>query len=183
MLLLLFSHQVMSDFSQPHGLQHVRLLCPSLSPRVCSSSYALNRWCHPTIPCPVAFLSSHLQSFPASGSFPVSQFFASGGQSIGASASASVLPKSIQGWFPLRLTGLISLLSKGLSRDFSNTTVQKHQFFSTLLSLLSSSNIHTWLLERPKPWLCRPLWAKWCLCFLTDCLGLSFLSWKEAIIF
>ena len=149
MLLLLFSHQVMSDFSQPHGLQHVRLLCPSLSPRVCSSSYALNRWCHPTIPspwCPPLLPPSIVSSVK---SFPMSQFFASGGQSIGASASASDLPKSILGWFPLRLTGFISLFSKGLSRDFSNTTVQKHQFFSTLLSLLSSSNIHTWLLERP----------------------------------
>ena len=149
MLLLLFSHQVMSDFSQPHGLQHIRLLCPSLSPRVCSSSYALNLWCHPTIPSPCCPPLLPPSIVPSIRSFPVSQFFTSGGQSIWASASASDLPKSILGWFPLRLTGLISLFSKGLSRDFSNTTVEKHQFFSTLLSLLSSSNIHTWLLERP----------------------------------
>ena len=180
---LLFSRQVTSNSLWPNGLPHTRLPCPSLSPRVCPSSCPLNRWCHPTISFSVALFSFCLQSYSASGSSPVSQPFASGSQNNRSSASASILPKSIWGWFPLRLTGLISLLSKGLSRDFSNTTVQKHQFFSTLLSLLSSSNIHTWLLERPKPWLCRPLWAKWCLCFLTDCLGLSFLSWKEAIIF
>ena len=149
LLLLLFSHQVMSDTSRPHGLQHTRLPCLSATPGDCSNSCPSSRWWYPTISSSVVPFSSCLQSSPASGSFPVSQFFASGGQSNGASASSSDLPKSIQGWFPLRLTGLISLLSKGLSRDFSNTTVQKHQFFSTLLSLLSSSNIHTWLLEPP----------------------------------
>ena len=119
-----------------------------------------NWWCHPTISSSVIPFSSHLHSFPASGSSPMSQFFASGGQSIGVSASASVLPISIQDWFPLGLTGWISLQSKGLSRVFSNITVQKHQFFSTQLSLKSNSHIHIWLLEKPQPWLDRPLLAK-----------------------
>ena len=112
-------------------MKHVRLCCPSLSPVVCSNSYPLSQWCHSTISSSVAPFSSCLQSFPASGSFPMSQFFASGGQSIGASASASVLPMTIQDWLPLGLTGLMSLQSKGLSRVFSNFTVQKHQFFGT----------------------------------------------------
>ena len=111
------------------------------------SSCSLNRWCHPTISSSVILFSSRLQSFSASGSFQ-SQFFASCGQSIGASASASILSMTIQGWFPLRLTGLISLLSKGLSRVFSSTTVQKHQFFRALPSLQTSSHICTCLLER-----------------------------------
>ena len=111
-----------------------RLLCPSLTPRAYSNSCPLHRWCHPTISSSVIPFS-HLQSFPASGSFPMSRFFTSGGQSIGVSASASVLPMNIQDRFPLRWTGLISLLSKGLSRVFSNTTVQKHQFFGAQLSL------------------------------------------------
>ena len=122
----------MSDCLPPHGLQHARLCCPSPSPRVCSNSCLLSRWCHPTISSSVAPFSSCLQSFPASGSFPVSQLFASGGQSIGASASASVLPMNIQDWFPLGLTGLISLLSQGFLRVFSSITVQKHLFFSLL---------------------------------------------------
>ena len=112
-----------------HGLQHARLLCPSPTPRVYSNSCPLSQWCHPTIPSSVVPFSSHLQSFPASGSFPMSQLFASGSQSIGVSASASVLPMNIQDWFPLGLTGWISLQSKGLSRDFSNTTVQKLKIF------------------------------------------------------
>ena len=116
-------------------------------------------WCHPTISSSVIPFSC-LQSFSASGSFPVSQFFASGGQSIGASASASVPPVNIQDWFPLELTGLISLQSKGLSRVFSNTTVQKHQFFSAQPSLWSNSHIHTGLLEKPQLWLSVPLLAK-----------------------
>ena len=128
---LLLSCSVMSDFLQPHGLQHTRLPCP-VSPRVCPDSWPLIRWCHPTISSSLVPFSSCLQSFPASGSFPMSQFFTSGGQSFG--ASASVLPVNIQGWFPLGLTGLISLLSKGLSRVFSSTTIQKHQ--SSVLSLL-----------------------------------------------
>ena len=111
--------------------------------------------------------------FLASGSFLMSWLFASGGQSIGASVSVSVLPMNIQGWFPLGLTGLICLLSKGLSRVFSNTTVQKHQFFSPQPSLRSNSHIHTWLLEKLWFWLYRLWLAKWCLCFLICCLGLS----------
>ena len=121
----------MSYSLQPHELQHARFPCPSPTPRTCSNSWPLSWWCHPTISSSVVPFSSCLQSFPASGSFQISQFFAWGDQSIGASASASVLPMNIQGWFPLGLTGLISLLSKGLSRVFSNTTVQKHQFFGT----------------------------------------------------
>ena len=124
-----FSHSVMSDSLQPHGLQHTRLPCPSPTPRACSNSCPSIQWCHPTISSSVVPLSSHLQSFPASGYFPMSQFFTSGGQSIGVSASASVLPKNIQDWFPLGLTDWISLQFKGPSRVFSNTTVQKHQFF------------------------------------------------------
>ena len=120
---------------RPHRLQHARLLCPSLSPEVCSASCPLSRWCHPTISYSVTCFSSCPQSFPASGSFPMSWFFTSGGQNIGVSGSASVLPMNTQDWFPLGLTGLISLQSKGLSRVFSNTTVQKHQFFGTQLSL------------------------------------------------
>ena len=146
---LLFRHHIMSNPLWPHGLQHTRLPCPSPSPGVCLSSCPLNRWCHPTISSSVTLFSFCLQSFLASGSFPMSQVFASGDQSIGASASAWVLPKSIRGWFPLKLTGLISLLSKGLSRVFCNTTVQKHQLFGALPSLSSSSYICPWRLERP----------------------------------
>ena len=130
-----FSCSVVSDSLQPHGLQHTRPPCPSPSPRVYSNSYPLSQWCHPTISSSVVPFSSCLQSFPASGSFPMSQFFTSGGQSIGISASASVLPMNIQNWFPLGWTGWISLQSKGLSRVFSNTTVQNHQFFGAQLSL------------------------------------------------
>ena len=129
---------VVSDSLRLRGLQHTRLPCPSLSPRACSNSCPLNRRCHPTILSSVVPFSSFLQSFPSSGSFPMSQFFTSGGQSIGVSASASVLPMNIQDWSPLGWTGLISLQSKGLSRVFSNTTVQKHQFFSAQLSLWSN---------------------------------------------
>ena len=119
----------------PHGLQHTWLPCRSPSPRVCSNSCSLSWWCYLIISSSEAPFSFCLQSFPASGSFPMSQLFASGGQSIGASASTSVLPMNIQGWFPLGLTGLISLQSKGLSRVFSSTTIRKHQFFSTQLSI------------------------------------------------
>ena len=147
--LVQFSCSVMSVSLRPHGLQHARLPCPSLAPGACSNSCPLNRWCHCTISSSVVLFSSRLQSFPASGSFPMSQFFTSGGQNIGALASASVLPMDIQEWLPLGLTGLMSLLSKGLSRVFSNTTVQKHHFFGPLLSLVSNSHIHTWLLEKP----------------------------------
>ena len=128
-----FSCSVLSDSLWPHGPQHTRFPCPSLTPGTCSDSQLSSQWCHPTISSSVVPVSSHLQSFPASGSFPLSQFFISGGQSIG--VSASVLPMNIQGWFPLDWTGWISLLSKGLSRVFSNTTVQKHQFFGAQLSL------------------------------------------------
>ena len=138
----------MSDSLQSHGLQHINLPCPSSSPTACSSSYPLNWWYHPIMSSSVIYFSSCLQNFSASGSFPLSQFFPSCGQSIRASSSASVLPMNIQHWFPLGLTGLISLKSKGLSKVFSNTTVHKHQFFSAQLSLWSSSHIHTWLLEK-----------------------------------
>ena len=130
-----FSHSVMSDSLRPHGLQHARPPCPSPTPGAYSDSCPLSRWCHPTISSFVIRFSSCVQSFAASGSFPMSQFFTSGGQSIGVSASASVLPMNIQGWSPLGWTGWISLQSKGLSRVFPNTTVQKHQFFWTQLSL------------------------------------------------
>ena len=131
-----------------HGLQHARLPCLSPTPRACSNSCPSSRWCHPTISSSVVPFSSCLQSFPASRSFPMSQFFAIGGQSIGVSASVWVLPVNIQDWFPLGLNGLISLQSKGLTRIFSNTTVQKYQFFTTQLSLWSKSYIHIWLLEK-----------------------------------
>ena len=128
-----FSHSVMSNSLWPHGLQHTRLPCLSPTPGACSNSCPLSQWCHPIISSSAIPFSSCLQSFPASGSFPVNQFFELGGQSIGASASASVLPINIQDWFPLSLTGLISLLSKGLSRVFSNPIVRKHQFFGVQL--------------------------------------------------
>ena len=150
----------MSDSLQPHGLQHDRLPCPSPTPQTCSNSRPLSWWCHPTNSSSVVLFSSCLQSFPASGSFQMSQFFTLRGQSIRVSASASVLPMNIQDWFPLGLTSLISLQMKGLSRIFSNTTVQKHQFFSTQLSLWSNSRIHMWLLEKPWLWLYRPLLTK-----------------------
>ena len=124
-----FSHSVMSNSLRPHGLRHTRLPFPSPTPGVYSNSYTLSQWCHPTISSSVVPFSSHLQSFPAPGSFQMSQFFASSGQSIGVSGSASVLPMNIQDWFPLGLTCLISLQSKGLSTVFSNTTVQNHQLF------------------------------------------------------
>ena len=123
----------MSDSLQPHGLQHTRLSYSSPIPRACSNSCPSSRWCRPTISSSVVPFSSCHQFFPASGSFPMSLFFASAGQSIGISASASVLPMNIQDWSPLGWTGWVSLQSKGLSRVFSNTTVQKHQFFSAQL--------------------------------------------------
>ena len=132
-----FSPSVMSNSLQLHGLQHARLPCPSPTPGAYSNSCPSSQWCHPTISSSVVPFSSCLQFFPASGSFPMSQFFASGGQSIGVSASASVLPMNIPGWFPLGLTGWISLQSKGLSRVFSSTTVWKHQFFGSQLWRLS----------------------------------------------
>ena len=161
----------MSNSLRPRGLQHARLPCSSPSPGVCANSCSLSWGCHPTISSSVVLFSSCLLSFPESGSFPMSRLFPSGGQSIGASALASVLLMNIQGWFPLGLIGLISLQSKVLSRIFSNTTVKKHQFFSAQPSLQSNSHIHTWLLEKPWLWLHRPLSAKWCVCFLICCLG------------
>ena len=130
----------MSNPLRPHGLQHTRLPCPSPTPGVYSNSCPLSQWCHPTILSSVVPFSSCPQSFPASGSFPMSQLFISGSQSIGISASASVLGMNTQDWSPLGWTGWISLQSKGLSRVFSNTTVQKHQFFGTQLSLWSNSH-------------------------------------------
>ena len=144
---MLFSLPVVSDSLQPHRLQHFRLPCPSPSPWACSNSCPLSQWCHPTISSSVVPFSSCLLSFPPSGSFLMSQLFTSGGQTIG--SSGSVLPMNIQDWFPLGLTGLISLQSKGLSRVFSNTTVQKHHFFGDQPSLWSNSHIPTWLLEKP----------------------------------
>ena len=135
---------------QPHGLQHARLPHPSPTPGAYSSSCPLSWWCHPTISSSIIPFSSRLQSFPASGSFPISQFFASGGLSIGASASASVLPMNNHDWFPLGWTSWISLQSKGLSRVFSNTTVQKHQFFGTQPSLWSNSHIHMYIYNYKK---------------------------------
>ena len=126
---------VVSNSLRPHGLQHTRPPCPSPTPRVHSNSCPLSLWCHPTILSSVSPCSSCLQCFPASGSFPMSQYFKLGGQSIGGSDSTSVLPMNTQDWSPLGCTGWISLQSKGLSWVFSNTTVQKHQFFGTQLSL------------------------------------------------
>ena len=133
---------------QPHGLQHARPPCPSPTPGIYLNSCSLSRWCHPSISSSVIPFSSCPQSFPASWSFQMSQLFASGGQNIGVSALASVLPMNTQDWFPLGWTGWISLYSKGLSRVFSNTTVQKHQFFGTRPSSQSNSHIHTWPQEK-----------------------------------
>ena len=144
-----FSCSVVSDSLQPHESQHAKPPCPSPTPGVHSNSCPLSWWCHPAISSSVVPFSSCPQSLPASESFPMSQLFAWGGQSIGVSASSSVLPMKTQDWSPLGWTSWISLQSKGLSRVFSNTTVQKHQFFSAQLSLQSNSHIHTWLLEKP----------------------------------
>ena len=137
---------VQSDSLRPHEPQHAR---PPCHPRVYPNPWPLSQWCHPTISSSVVPFSSCPQSLPASGSFPMSQLFTSGGQSIRVSASASVLPMNTQDWSPLGWTGWISLQSKGLSRASSNTTVQKHQFFSAQLSLWSNSHTHTWLLKKP----------------------------------
>ena len=150
---MLLSPSVMSNSLWPHELQHATFPWPPLTfpgpPRVCLNSCPSSQWCHPTNSSSVTPFSSCPQSFPALGSFPMSHLFASGGQSIGVSASVSVLPMNIQGWFPLELTNLISLLSKGPPRVFSSTTVWKHQFFGPLPSLLSTSHICTWVLEKP----------------------------------
>ena len=143
-----FSHSVVSDSFRPHESQHARPPCPSPSPGVHPNSCPSSPWCHPAISSSVVPFSSCPQSLPASGSFPKSQLFAWGGQSTGASAWASFLPKKSQGWSPSEWTGWISLQSKGLSRVFSNTTVQKHQFFSAQLSSQSNFHIHTWPVEK-----------------------------------
>ena len=143
-----FSHSVVSDSLWSHERQHARLPCPSPTPEACSNSCPSSRWCHLTISSFIVPLSSCLQSSPESGSFPVSQF-ASGSQSFGVSALASVLPMNTQDWSPLEWTGWISLQPKELTGAFSNTTVQNHQFFSAQLSSQSNSHIHTWLLEKP----------------------------------
>ena len=149
-----FSCSVVSNSLRSHGLQHTRLPCPSPTPRACSDSCPSSQWCHPTISSSVIPFSC-LQSFPASGSFPMSQFFTSGGQSIGVSASASILPMNIQDWFPSGLTGLISLQSKELSRVFSNSTVQKHQ-----LPVTSYQN-HSYKRLQPHTVSGEP-WTSWC---------------------
>ena len=144
-----FSHSVVSDSLRPHESQHARPPCPSPTPGVHSDSLPSSQWCYPAISSSVVPFSSCPQSLPASESCPMSQFFAWGGQSTGVSALASFLPKKSQSWSPSEWTGWISLQSKGLSRVFSNTTVQKHQFFSAQLSSQSNSHIHTWPLEKP----------------------------------
>ena len=144
-----FSHSVVSNSLRPLESQHTRPPCPSPTPEVHSDSRPSNQWCHPAISASVVPFSSCPQSLPASESFPMSQLFAWGGQSTGASALASILPKNTQGWSPSEWTGWISLQSKGLSRVFSNTTVQKHQFFSAQPSSQSNSHIHTWPQEKP----------------------------------
>ena len=144
-----FSHSVVSNSLRPHELQHARPPCPSPTPGVYPNSCPLSQWCHPAISSSIITFSSCPQSLPASGSFPMSQLFIWGGQSIGVSALALVLPMNTQDWSPLEWTGWISLQSKGLSRVFSNTTVQKHRFVSTQLSSQSNSHIHTWSLEKP----------------------------------
>ena len=148
-MLVQFSRSVVSDSLWPHELQHARLPCPSPTPGVHSNSYPSSRWWHPAISSSVIPFSSCPQSFPASESFSMSQLCTWGGQSTGVPALASFLPKNTQDWFPLEWTGWIFLQSKGLSRVFSNTTVQKHQFFHAQPSSQSNSHIHTWPLEKP----------------------------------
>ena len=189
-----FSRSVMSDSLWPHESQHARLPCPSQTPRVYSNTCPSSQWCHPAISSSVVPFSSCSQSLPASGSFPMSQLFAWGGQSIGVSASASVLPMSTQDWSALGWTGWTSLQSKGLSRVFSNTTVQKHLFFGAQLSSQSNSHIHTWPVElksenrcwgnyfgalfewRRELWLCFADSAKLCSKINGSCKILRFCS-------
>ena len=176
-----FSHSVVSDSLRPHGLQHTRPPCPSPTPGVYSNSCLLSRWCCPTISSSVIPFSQ-LQSFPKSGSFQMSQLFAWGSQSIGVSASASVLPMNIQDWFPLRLTGWISLQSKG-----PKSLLQHH---SSKASILQCSAFFMVQISHPYmttgktiAWLDGPLLTKWCLCFLIHCLGMSYLFSKEQASF
>ena len=149
---------VVSDFLRPHESQNARPSCPSPTPGVHSNPCSSSGWCHPAISFSVVPFSSLPQSLLASGSFPMSQLFAWGDQNFGVSVSASVLTRNTQGWSPLGWTGWIFLQSKGLSRVFSNITVQKHQFFGAQLSLPSNSHIHTWPLEKPYPWLDDLCW-------------------------
>ena len=170
---MLFNCSVMSNSLWPHGLQHTRLSCPSPSPGVCSNSCPLSQWCHPTISSSVIPFSSCLQSFPASGSFPMSQLFTSGGQRIGVSVSASVFTMNIRVWFPLGLIGLISLRSKGLSRVFSKP--QFESVNSSVLSLLYGpicTSTHDCWKNQSFDYM-GLLSAQWCLCFLICCLGWS----------
>ena len=155
-----FGRSVESDSLWPHELQHARPLCPSPTPGVHSDSRPSSRWSHPAISSSAVLFSSCPQTLPASESFPMSQLFSWGGQNTGVSASTSALPKNTQDWSPSEWTGWISLQSKGRSRIFSNTTVQKHQFFGSQLSSQSNSHIHTWPQEKPLLWLDRPLLAK-----------------------
>ena len=176
----------MSDSLQPHELQHARLPCPSLSLGACSNSCPESRQCHPTISSFVAPFPSCTQSFPASGSFPVGQLFASCGQRI--RASASVFPMNTQGWFPLGLTDLISLLSKVLSRVFSCTTIWKHKFFSAQPSLWSNSHIHTWLQEKSKQTIALTIWTfvskmMFLLLNMLSMLDIAFLPRSKRLLF
>ena len=155
-----FSRSVVSNSLRPHESQHARPLCPSPTPGVHSNSCPSSQWCHPAISSSAVPFSSCPQSLPASESFPMSQLFTWGGQSTAVSALASFLPKNTQDWSPLEWTGWISLQSKGLSRVFSNTTVQKHQVFGAQPSSQANSHIHTWSQEKPQPWLDEPLLAK-----------------------
>ena len=152
-----FSRSVVSNSLRPHESQHPRAPCPSQTPGVHPDSCPSSWWCHPALSSSVVLFSFCPQSLPASGSFQMSQLFTWGSQSTGVSASASVLPMNAQDWSPLEWSGWISLQSKGLSRVFSNTTVQKHQFFG---AQQSNSHIHTWPQEKPEPWLDEPLLAK-----------------------
>ena len=173
----------MSNSLQPHGLQHARPSCPSPTPIAYSNSCVLSQWCHPTISSSVIPFFSCLKSFPASRSFPMSWFFASGVQSIGVSVSASVLWMNIQDWFLSGLTGWISLQSKGPSRVFSSATVQKHQFFGAQLFLWSNPHIHTWLQEKPQPWLHRHLLAAMSLLFnIVSRLIIAFLPRSKLLL-
>ena len=177
-----FSRLVMSDSLWPHESQHARPPCLSSTPRVRSDSRPSSQWCHPAISSSVVPFSSCPQSFPASESFPMSQLFAWGGQSTGVSALASVLPNKSQGWSLSEWTGWISLQSKGLSRVFSNTTVQKHQFFGAQPSSQSNSHIYTWPLEKPEPWLDRPLLAMSLLFNILSRLVITFLPRSKCLL-
>ena len=175
-----FSCSVKSDSLQPHEMQHARLPCPSLPPRAYSNSCPLSRWCHPTTSSSVTLFSSCPQSFPSSGSFPMSQLFASRSQST--RASASVLPVNIQGWFPLGLTDLVSLQSKGLSRDLSSTIVWKHRFFGTQPSLWSKLS-DPYMTTRKTIALTRWTFVSKVMSLLFNTLSLSQLLFQGASVF